>query len=152
MADTNINPIRTVQIHFKQHLELKYNKANTHLNSYFAHSLPRLDAIYTDATQTTFNAQFVDIIYTQSIKVIANDISAATGAPPDTVHLAVKERLDGSILMWHHGMDNAAPIRKISNIQYAFSTAMNKKATCVHLYINIDHLMFAHEFIGVVRS
>ena len=65
------NPVQTVQIQFKQQIELEYNRAHIHLNNYFAHSLPELDALYTDATQTTFNAHFVDINRTQSIKVIA---------------------------------------------------------------------------------
>ena len=43
-------------------------------------------------------------------------------------------------------MDNT-PIRKVSDIEYAFTIAAAKKATCVHLYINIDHLVFKHEFI-----
>ena len=43
-------------------------------------------------------------------------------------------------------VDNT-PLQKVSDIEDAFDTAATKKATCVHLYINIDHLVFKHEFI-----
>ena len=43
-------------------------------------------------------------------------------------------------------MDNT-PLQKVSDIEYTFDTAAAKNATCVHLYINIDHLVFKHDFI-----
>ena len=72
MAD---NPtIRIIRIQFKQHIKEKYNKAHTHLNNYFSHSLPKIEALYTGDSQTTYNANFIDNIRNQSIDVITDDI------------------------------------------------------------------------------
>ena len=148
MADTYPS-IRTIWIQCKQHLKHKFSKAHVHLNNYFTHSLPNPDALYdlsADNDQLTFHSNFVDIIRNQSIDVITKDICVTTGAPVDKVNLKIKQHLDNSILTWYHGMDNT-PLQKVSDIEYAFDTAATKTVTCVHLYINIDHLVFKHEFI-----
>ena len=92
-----------IQIQFKQHLKQRYNKAHVHLNNYFSHSLPDPDALRDD--DYTFLPNFVDIIRNQSIDVITEDICAATSTPSDEVQMKLKQRLDRSILTWHHGMD-----------------------------------------------
>ena len=140
MADPNTIRIR---IQFKQHLKQRYSKAHVHLNNYFSHSLPNPAALRDE--ENAFRHNFVDIIRNQSIDVITEDICAATGTPPDEVHMALKQRLDRSILTWHHGMDNT-PLRKVTDIEYAYDTAIDKQVTCIHIHINIDHLGFQHEF------
>ena len=99
-------PIQTVWIQFKQHLKLQYNKAHIQLNNYFAHSLPRSKELYTDAAQTPFKANFVDMIGNQSIKVVTGDVCTTMGVHLDLVQIKVKQQL--AILTWHHGMDNTS--------------------------------------------
>ena len=36
-------------------------------------------------------------------------------------------------------MDNT-PLRKINDIEYAYDTAIEKKATCIHIHINIERV------------
>ena len=95
MADPNTIRIR---IQFKQHLKQRYSKAHVHLNNYFSHSLPDPDALRDE--ENFFHPNFVDIIRNQSIDVITEDICAATGTPPDEVQMALKQRLDRSILLY----------------------------------------------------